>query len=108
MKKIRLSIFLLFTLTASVYGDVPTYDATWQWNRNVTIDRFYAYWDTSSTKIVLSNGEVCYVNKEDKELFSIALAMHAQKSSGQFICQRDPVTNFEGKHARRAHRIMVE
>jgi hypothetical protein len=102
-----LSFVLILVLSDLSYGDPATTDSHWQWNRNVTIEKIYAYWDTSTTRLLLDNGEVCYILKEDEQLFSVALSMHAQKAKGEVICQLANSTLFEGKTARRAHRIMV-
>lgn len=99
--------FLALSLCSLSYGDPATTDSHWQWNRNVTIEKMYAYWDTSTTRLILDNGEVCYILKEDEHLFSVALSMQAQKSKGELVCQLSNSTPFEGRTARRLHRIMI-
>ena len=68
---------------------------------NVTIDKVQVLWDTSDSRIILSNSEVCRISKTDKELFSAALVMRSQGISGEVICQKDPISGSE----RRAHRL---
>lgn len=99
---------LIAAVSANAFSDTPTIDDSWQRHSNIEISKLHAYWDASSTRIVFDNGEVCYINKEDKELFSVALAMHAQKSKGSAICQVANSFIFEGKTARRLHILTSE
>lgn len=101
MKKI---LVLMGVLSASAYslGDAATYDSSWQWNKNVTIEKIQVLWDVSDTRIILSNGEVCRINKTDKELFSMALSVRAQNSMGEVVCEKNTVG---GGSERRAHRL---
>ncbi|HTF95545.1 MAG TPA: hypothetical protein VL995_05410 [Cellvibrio sp.] len=99
----KLMAIALFVASLEVTADPATYDETWQWNKNVSITKLQTHWDSISTKLVLSNGEVCRINKEDKELFSIALAMKAQAAVGEVVCQITPISGAE----RRVHRITM-
>jgi len=102
MVLVRLVVAMLIVLPVKVFSDAAVYDNFWQKNDNVVIEKIQAYWDTSDTRVILSNGEVCRITKEDKELFSVALAMKAQQLSGDVICRKDPVA---GTNQRRLHRI---
>lgn len=105
LKSLLVGTALFAPLTC--FSDAPTTDASWQWNRNVTIDKLYVYWDESVTRVVLDNGQVCYVQGDDQHLYAAVLAMHAQKASGEFVCQLANSFDFEGKTARRLHRLRV-
>ncbi|WNO07955.1 hypothetical protein [Teredinibacter sp. KSP-S5-2] len=94
--------FLALAFSPVVCSDSATYDPYWQWNKNVKIEKVIVYWETSDTRIFLSNGEICKISKTDKELYSAALAARAQGLSGEVLCQKDPV---EGNAERRVHRL---
>ncbi len=101
------NLFIIFSLFLSFFAsaDPATYNEHWQTNKNVTITKIYVHWDTSATRVVLSNGEICHVVKEDKELYSAVLSMHAQNMSGEFICQVGGAGTFNGTTDRRLHRM---
>lgn len=96
---------VFYMLGATAYADPATYNSAWQYNNNVTIEKMYIHWDTSATRVLLSNNEVCHIAKDDKELYSAALAMRSQKASGEVICQIANAGSFNGATDRRMHRL---
>jgi hypothetical protein len=106
--KVKLVLLSLIIFTIDAHSDAPIADEFWQRNNNVTIDKIYVYWDESVTRLLLDNGEVCYINKADKDIYSLALSMQAQKAKGSLICQIANSFNFEGKDAKRVHRILID
>lgn len=99
----KLMAITLVLASLKVTADPATYDERWQWNKNVSITKLQAYWELDGTRLFLSNGEVCRINKEDKELYSAALAMRAQSTVGEIVCDITPISGSE----RRVHRISI-
>lgn len=101
-------------LSSTVSAD-PAVLNGWQWNNNVKIKYIYSYWsvdvNTSHNQhnlmanIELDNGEFCFLNSEDKALYSLVLTMKAQNAAGQIVCSGTPQRTLGQKDSRRVHRI---
>lgn len=105
MKETMALAVLLFS--ACVVADPATTDQYWQYNNNIKISKLYVYWQESVTRVALDNGEVCFIAKSDKDLFALAMSMQAQQATGSMICQISDSFSFEGKDAKRVHRIVI-
>lgn len=95
-----------------VLADPPTYDATWEWNRNVTVQTIWSTWTEGTnnsslgeTYLKFSNGQVCYIALADAHLLSLAMMVRAQNLPGEFVCVKDSSRVMDGLPARRLHRI---
>jgi len=108
MKKIVALVTLVISINSSlVFADPPTYD-DWEWNRNVTIYKIWGYWDLSDNISFLKfdNGQVCWIEDNEKNLYAIILSMKAMGTSGEFVCEKAITKSVDGLDARRVHRIL--
>jgi len=108
-EKLMKSKFLVLLSVAvmwspSLLADPATYNG-WQWNNNVKIDFIYGYWKNLGVQVHMDNGEFCYIDPSEKELLSIVLAMRAQNSLGQVVCELTPGQSVDGKDSRHIHRV---
>ena len=97
--------FLGLVCSPMVLADAPYVDSNWQWNKNVKIKSVFGFWNQGRVALQLDNGEVCYINSDDKSQISIAIAMRAQQTSGEIVCELQTTGSMDGKNLRRVHRL---